>query len=163
MPYFTEDDQQAAIRKRYGKKEFRWQRGSAGKICLYGEWRLPEIRKVGWAILVEGESDTQSLWYMGFPAIGIAGASMFKSYQAATLQGLKLYVHKEPDGGGETFSGKLFKGLKEGGFTGDIYLWSCDCLGTKDPSELYIKHGKEEAAQLIKEALKTAEYIDLEK
>ena len=162
MPYFTEDGQQAAVRKRYGKKEFRWQRGSAGKICLYGEWRLPEIRKVGWAILVEGESDTQSLWYMGLPAIGVAGASMFKSYQAATIQRLKLYIHKEPDGGGETFTSKLFRGLKEGGFTGEIYLWSCDRLGTKDPSDLYIKHGKEEAAQLIKEALKGAERIDLE-
>lgn len=162
MPYFTEDGQQAAVRKRYGKKEFRWQRGSAGKICLYGEWRLPEIRKVGWAILVEGESDTQSLWYMGLPAIGVAGASMFKSYQAVVIQGLKLYIHKEPDGGGETFTSKLFRGLKEGGFTGEIYLWSCDRLGTKDPSDLYIKHGKEEAAQLIKEALKGAERIDLE-
>lgn len=162
MPYFTEDNQQAAIRKRYGKKEFRWQRGSAGKICLYGEWRLPEIRKVGWAILVEGESDTQSLWYMGLPAIGVAGASMFKSYQAATIQGLKLYIHKEPDGGGETFTTKMFRGLKEGGFTGEVYIWSCDRLGTKDPSDLYIKHGKEEAAQLIKEALKKAEQINLD-
>ncbi len=162
MPYFTEDGQQAAVRKRYGKKEFRWQRGSAGKICLYGEWRLPEIRKVGWAILVEGESDTQSLWYMGLPAIGVAGASMFKSYQAATIQGLKLYIHKEPDGGGETFTSKLFRGLKEGGFTGEIYLWSCDRLSTKDPSDLFIKHGKEAAAQLIREALKGAERIDLE-
>ncbi len=162
MPYFTEDGQQAAVRKRYGKKEFRWQRGSAGKICLYGEWQLPEIRKVGWAILVEGESDTQSLWYMGLPAIGVAGASMFKSYQATTIQGLKLYIHKEPDGGGETFTSKLFRGLKEGGFTGEIYLWSCDRLGTKDPSDLFIKHGKEAAAQLIKEALKGAERIDLE-
>ncbi len=162
MPYFTEDGQQAATRKRYGKKEFRWQRGSAGKICLYGEWRLPEIRKVGWAILVEGESDTQSLWYMGLPAIGVAGASMFKSYQAATVQGLKLYIHKEPDGGGETFTTKMFRGLKEGGFTGEVYIWSCDRLGTKDPSDLYIKHGKEEAAQLIREALKKAERIDLD-
>ena len=162
MPYFTEDGQQAATRKRYGKKEFRWQRGSAGKICLYGEWRLPEIRKVGWAILVEGESDTQSLWYMGLPAIGVAGASMFKSYQAATVQGLKLYIHKEPDGGGETFTTKMFRGLKEGGFTGEVYIWSCDRLGTKDPSDLYIKHGKEEAAQLIREAIKKAERIDLD-
>lgn len=162
MPYFAEDGQKAAIRKRYGKKEFRWQRGSAGKIFLYGEWRLPEIRKMGWAILVEGESDTQSLWYMGLPAIGVAGASMFKSYQAATVQGLKLYIHKEPDGGGETFTTKMFRGLKEGGFTGEVYIWSCDRLGTKDPSDLYIKHGKEEAAQLIKEALKKAERIDLD-
>ena len=45
MPYFTEDGQQAAVRKRYGKKEFRWQRGSAGKICLYGGSR----RSARWA------------------------------------------------------------------------------------------------------------------
>ena len=162
MPYFTEDDKEAAIRKRYGGKHFTWQRGSKGKICLYGEWRLPEIKKAGWAILVEGESNTQSLWYMGLPAIGVAGASMFKSHQTAQLQGLKLYIHKEPDGG-DTFTAKVFTGLKDGGFTGEIYLWSCDRLGTKDPSDLYIKHGKEEAAQLIRETLKTAERIDLDR
>lgn len=164
MPYFSKDGQQAATRKRYGNKGFRWKKGSAGKICLYGEWRIPEFQKQGndYVILVEGESDTQSLWYMGFPALGIAGADMFKSYQAAILQGLKLYIHKEPDGGGETFTNKMFRGLKEGGFAGEIYIWSCDRLGTKDPSDLYIKHGKEEAAQLIKEALKGAELIDLD-
>lgn len=163
MPYFTEDDKEAAIRKRYGGKHFTWQRGSKGKICLYGEWRLPEIKKADWAILVEGESDTQSLWYMGLPAIGVAGASMFKSHQTAQLQGLKLYIHKEPDGGGDTFTAKVFTGLKDGGFTGEIYLWSCDRLGTKDPSDLYIKHGKEEAAQLIRKTLKTVERIDLDR
>ena len=162
IPYYTEDGKEAAVRKRYGGKHFTWQRGSKGKICLYGEWRLPEMKKAGWAILVEGESDTQSLWYMGLPAIGVAGASMFKSHQTAALQGLKLYIHKEPDTGGDTFTGKVFNGLKEGGFTGELYLWSCDRLGVKDPSELYIKHGKEEAAQLIREALKGAERIDLD-
>lgn len=34
MAYFTEDDKEAAIRKRYGGKHFTWQRGSKGKICL---------------------------------------------------------------------------------------------------------------------------------
>ena len=77
MPYYFEDGKEAAIRKRYAKKEFRWMRGSKGKICLYGEWKLPGIRKAGYAVLGEGESDTQTLWYLGIPAIGIAGASMF--------------------------------------------------------------------------------------
>ena len=95
MPYFKEDGQAAAVRKRYGGKNFRWQKGSAGKICLYGEWRLPEFRRDGWVVLVEGESDTQSLWHMEIPAIGIAGASMFKAHQVETLKGLQLYIHKE--------------------------------------------------------------------
>lgn len=120
------------------------------------------MKKAGWAILVEGERGTQSLWYMGLPAIGVAGASMFKSHQTAALQDLKLNVHKEPDTGGDPFTGKVFNGLKEGGFTGEICLWSCDRLDVKDPSELYLKHGRDTAAQQIREALKAAERIDLE-
>lgn len=162
MPYFFEDGKEAAIRKRYAKKEFRWMRGSKGKICLYGEWRLPGIRKAGYAVLVEGESDTQTLWYLGIPAIGIAGASMFKDYQTIGLQDLKLYIHKEPDGGGDTFYRKLTHTLADTGFTGEVYVWSCQSLGKKDPSDVYLAHGKEEAAKLIREALKRAKAVDLE-
>lgn len=162
MPYFFEDGKEAAIRKRYAKKEFRWMRGSKGKICLYGEWRLPGIRKAGYAVLVEGESDTQTLWYLGIPAIGIAGASMFKDYQTMGLQDLKLYIHKEPDGGGDTFYRKLTHALAETGFSGEVYVWSCQSLGKKDPSDVYLAHGKEEAAKLIREALKRAKAVDLE-
>lgn len=162
MPYFFEDGKEAAIRKRYAKKEFRWMRGSKGKICLYGEWRLPGIRKAGYAVLVEGESDTQTLWYLGIPAIGIAGASMFKDYQTIGLQDLKLYIHKEPDGGGDTFYRKLTHALADTGFTGEVYVWSCQSLGKKDPSDVYLAHGKEEAAKLIREALKRAKAVVLE-
>lgn len=162
MPYFFEDGKEAAIRKRYAKKEFRWMRGSKGKICLYGEWRLPGIRKAGYAVLVEGESDTQTLWYLGIPAIGIAGASMFKDYQTIGLQDLKLYIHKEPDGGGDTFYRKLTHALADTGFAGEVYVWSCQSLGKKDPSDVYLAHGKEEAAKLIREALKRAKAVDLE-
>ena len=162
MPYYFEDGKEAAIRKRYAKKEFRWMRGSKGKICLYGEWKLPGIRKAGYAVLVEGESDTQTLWYLGIPAIGIAGASMFKDYQTMGLQDLKLYIHKEPDGGGYTFYRKLTHALAETGFTGEVYVWSCQSLGKKDPSDVYLAHGKEEAAKLIREALKRAKAVDLE-
>ena len=88
---------------------------------------------------------------------------MFKPQQADVLQDLKLYIHKEPDKGGETFVAKVCSGLKEGGFIGEAYLWSCERLGVKDPSDLYIKHGKEEAARMIREALDGAEKIDLDK
>lgn len=162
MPYYKEDGTEPAVRKRYAYKEFRWGKGSSGKIGLYGEWRLPEIRNKGYAVLVEGESDTHSLWYMGIPAIGIPGASMFKPMYAPPLQDLKLYIHQEPDGGGETFVQKVCKGLKDGGFIGRVYKWTCSRLGVKDPSDLYMKHGQEEAAQMIRDCLKGAEEIDLD-
>lgn len=163
MPYLTEDGQESTFRKRFANKEFRWRQGSSGKICLYGEWRLPEIRNAGYAVLVEGESDTQTLWYMGIPALGVPGADMFKPHQAPALQDLTIYLHQEPDTGGETFFRKVTKGLKDGGFIGKVYRWSCDRLGVKDPSELYLKHGQEEAAKLIRDALGGAELIDLDK
>lgn len=162
MPYYKEDGTDPAIRKRYNFKEFRWSKGSSGKIGLYGEWRLPEIRNKGYAVLVEGESDTHSLWYMGIPAIGIPGASMFKPMHALPLQDLKLYIHQEPDRGGETFIQKVCKGLKDGGFIGRVYKWTCSRLGVKDPSELYMKHGQKEAAQMIRDCLNGAEEIDLD-
>ena len=159
-PYYLEDGRESTYRKRYAHKEFRWKQGSSGKICLYGEWRLPQIREAGYAVMVEGESDTQSLWYMGIPALGVAGADMFKPTQAAQLQDLKIYLHQEPDAGGETFIRKVCQGLKEGNFIGKVYRWSCDRLGVKDPSDLYLQHGREEAARLIKQALQGAEEIN---
>ena len=159
---YLSPNQEPIFRKRYAHKEFRWGYGSKGKIRLYGEWRIPEFQQDGYAVLVEGESDTQSLWYMGIPAIGVAGAVMFKSGQAALLQGLKLYIHKEPDRGGETFVNKVCRNLKDGGFTGKIYVWSCHQLGVKDPSDLFMEKGKEEAARLIHQLLDTTKPIDLD-
>jgi len=163
ISYADATGQEITYRKRYAKKEFRWRTGSKGKIHLYGEWRLESIRAAGWAILVEGESDTQSLWYMGLPAIGVAGATLFKPEQVELLQGLKLYVHKEPDQGGDTFTAKIYKCLRDGDFTGTVYRWDCAHLDAKDPSDVYLAHGQENGSSMIREALAAAELIDLEK
>ena len=65
LPYYDESGAKAPVfRKRYGEKEFRWSYGSSGKLTLYGLWRLPAIRESGSVLLVEGESDTQTLWYL---------------------------------------------------------------------------------------------------
>jgi putative DNA primase/helicase len=64
---------------------------------------LEKIRKVGWVVLVEGESDTQTLWYHGIPALGIPGADTWKKEWAEYLDGVeRIYVVVEPDKGGET-------------------------------------------------------------
>ena len=161
IPYYDSEGKEATYRKRFAGKQFRWRYNSAGKICLYGEWRIEDIQKVGYTIMVEGESDTQTLWYLGIPAIGVAGASMFKSHQASVLQDLKLYIHKEPDGGGDTFLHKICQELKAANFIGEVFVWSCKQIGEKDPSDVYLRYGQQEAAKLIREAVKNAEKIDI--
>ncbi len=162
IPYYFEDGKAAAVRQRYGQKGFRWMNNNKGKICLYGEWRLPDIRKGGWVVLCEGESDSQSLWYMGIPALGIPGADMFKAQYVETLHDLKLFIHKEPDQGGETFVRKICQKLSASAFKSQVHIWTCEALGTKDPSDLYIKHGQEEAAKMIRDTLSEAQPIDLD-
>ena len=161
-PYFDADGELVTFRKRYANKEFRWKKGSAGKIIMYGLWRMPHIQKVGYAIFVEGESDTQTLWYLNFSALGIAGANLFKEEFTDALQDLKIYIHVEPDRGGQTFFREMCEKLKKGGFIGKVYQWSCHQFGVKDPSELYISFGKDEARRMIKEAIENAEPVDIE-
>ena len=158
----NENGIEVTFRKRFANKQFRWKKGSSGKIGLYGEWRLKQIRTAGYVILVEGESDTQSLWVMGLSALGIAGASMFKPEQSGLLQDLKVYIHQEKDSGGETFFRKITHGLAESGFIGEVYRFSCSQIPEcKDPSDVYIKFSKEDGNRKILKLIKNAEKVDL--
>lgn len=161
IPYFDRDGHEVTFRKRYANKDFRWKFGA--KPGLYGEWLLDnKLRAAGQAIMVEGESDSQSLWYMGLPGLGVPGASMFKPHLADLLQGLKLYIHQEPDHGGEVFVRKVVEGLREGGFVGDVFRWSCGTIGCKDPSEVFIKFGKDAAAAKILALCQRAKPVDID-
>lgn len=162
IPYFNENSDEVTYRKRYGGKAFRWKYGAGKDICMYGEWKLEQIRTAGYVVLVEGESDSQSMWYMGISTLGIPGASMMRKEWATTLQDLKVYIHVEPDKGGETFLHKVTTALRDGKFIGQVYKWSCKNLGCKDPSDVYIKYGKEEAAKKIKSAISNAQVIDID-
>lgn len=162
VPYMDEQSIEVTYRKRFANKEFRWKKGSSGKIGLYGEWKMRQVRSAGYVILVEGESDTQSLWYMELSALGVAGAAMFKAAQAALLQDLKVYIHQEKDNGGETFFRKVTDGLREYGFIGEVYRFSCGQVPEcKDPSDIFIKFGKEDGNKKILKLISQAERIDL--
>lgn len=164
IPYFGEDSKPTTFRKRYAHKDFRWKYGSKGKIGLYGEWRMPMMRNGDSLILVEGESDTQSLWYMGLAALGVPGASMFKVDHVPMLKDMKkLYLHHEKDGGGDTFIRKTLDGLRRGGFEGKVFTFTCGAKeGCKDPSDFLIKLGKDEAREEILKLLKSAKEVDLD-
>ena len=113
IPYHSPDGSETAVRFRLaleksvgGDLRFKWRGGS--KTALYGLERLEEARKAGYVLLVEGESDAQTLWHHGIPALGIPGADTWKPRWAEHLEGVeRVYVVVEPDGGGEALKGKL--------------------------------------------------------
>src|SRR5215211_1784599 len=77
IPYRDEHGEEKSIRFRTALEKsedgtdnrFRWRSGS--KAMLYGLERLEKIRKAGYVVLVEGESDARALWYHRLPALGI--------------------------------------------------------------------------------------------
>lgn len=164
MPYFDAEQQQILFRKRYPKgaaKRFAWSNGASGKLLLYGEWLAEKMQDAGYAVLCEGESDTQTLWYLGFPALGVPGATTFKPEWAQRLAGLKLYLHIEPDNGGQVFRSNMLKKLYSGVFLGEVFTFSCGPTGHKDPSELFIALGKDEAEKKLRELMDGAKKVDL--
>lgn len=166
IPYLSESGKKVLFRKRFKEGSpirFKWSYGSAGKLLLYGEWRLPYFRDVEKrVVLVEGESDTQTLWHLGIPALGVPGASVFRPEWCEKLKGVDaVYLHIEPDRGGDTFLQQMCQKLEQGEFSGAVYTWSCKEHGVKDPSDLLIKYSKDDAAAKVQAALDGAKLINL--
>jgi hypothetical protein len=84
-------------------------------------------------VLVEGESDCQTLWHSGIPAIGLPGAASWRPEWSTAFDGLDtIYVVIEPDQGGRTLRARLATAP----FRDRIRLVQLD--GVKDPSALYL-------------------------
>ncbi|GAC1369312.1 MAG: hypothetical protein NVSMB44_36120 [Ktedonobacteraceae bacterium] len=121
-----------ALKARQGS---RWSTGE-GKIVPYGLERLDEARKSGELVLVEGESDCWTLWYQGFPALGLPGAKMAGILEESALAGIsQVYIVQEPDAAGTTFVRAIADRLKG-------WLWQGKAAvihlpGAKDPNDLY--------------------------
>lgn len=112
-----------------------WTKG-AGEVVPYGLWRLDEAKSLGYLVLVEGESDCWTLWFHGFPALGIPGADMAKKIKPEYLEEIpKIFIVKEPDKGGTTFLAGLLRQLEKLGWEGNSYEISIP--NTKDPNELH--------------------------
>lgn len=71
IPYYNIDNSLLAIRYRNNPlnlPRFYWSKGA--KTVPYGLWKIPEFTE-DYIVLVEGESDAQTLWYHNIQAIGI--------------------------------------------------------------------------------------------
>ena len=99
IPYYDTEGKEIARRYRLalkGERRFVWAKGA--KLIPYGLWKLDEFRKVGYVVIVEGESDAQTLWYHNIPALGIPGKNTWRKEWAEYLKGLAVMIWREPDG-----------------------------------------------------------------
>lgn len=139
IPYYDENHDRITTRFRNNKKskksKFNWEKGSS--TTLYGLWTLKEANS-DYIVLVEGESDTQSLWYNGIQALGIPGATNLKPEFAPIFEKFdRVYVHNEGDLGGENFIKNACKIIPYD----KLYVISARKINNecKDPSDLHIK------------------------
>jgi hypothetical protein len=127
---------EAAVRFRIALEgdKFRWRTRS--KAMPYGLDRLTRARAAGQIALVEGESDCHTLWHHGIPALGVPGAATWKNDWSAYCDGIeRIYVVREPDGGGDTLATKLAASPLR-----DRLAFIHLTPEAKDPSALYLRY-----------------------
>ncbi len=132
LPYYDESGNETARRYRVklsGKGAFRWRRGAT--IVPYGLWCLEDAREAGYVLLVEGESDCHTCWQHDIPCLGAPGANNWRPEWASYLDGLTVFVWREPDQGGAKFAQAI-----------DTTLPNARIVtappGRKDPSEMHL-------------------------
>ena len=115
IPYFNADGSthrnriRAALLRSVGADgRMLWDRMPEGHgTVLYG---LNLVNEAGRVLLVEGESDAQTLWLHGYAALGLPGASNFNpARDDRFLEGREIIAFREPDAGGLTLIRKLMK------------------------------------------------------
>ena len=157
IPYRGCDGTERAVRFRLAldrsgdvDNRFRWKDRS--KPFLYGLDRLAEARAAGYVVIPEGESDCHTLWWHGFPAVGVPGAANWREDRDAPhLAGIaKVYVVAEPDNGGQA----VLKWLGKSRIRDRAYLVRLD--GHKDPSDLHLAD-PERFREHMQQAMETAE------
>ena len=141
IPYFRLNGGSPAIKFRValtGKKKTYWRKDE--KALLYGEWYAEKFRKIGYVVIVEGESDAQTLWLHNFPAYGLPGAAAWDEQRDAPLcEGIgQVFVVVEPDKGGAATL--LWLSRSSIASRARIIRTSPEL---KDPSELYLANPKE--------------------
>jgi hypothetical protein len=88
-----------------GKPKYKWQQGA--QVSILGIQRLEEVRRLGWVLFVEGETDYAAGLLLGLPVMAIPGASTFKKEWALQFQGCQVYAWQEPGQGGKTMVDRL--------------------------------------------------------
>jgi hypothetical protein len=156
IPYRDDAGNEVAVKRRTAHKATEgsyWPKGLP--LLAYGQECLDAARKARLLNLVEGESDCWAGWYHGIPALGIPGANATKVLAAEHLDGIEVvYIHREPDRGGQQFVQGATARLEALGFRGKVYELRLP-EGIKDLADLHATAPEMFLARL-EEAIKTA-------
>ena len=110
IPYLTRNSEIHCLRYRLSldtEPRFVWRSGD--RINLYGLERITAIRRAGWVLLVEGESDCWTGWQQNLPVLGVPGKTAWKSEWKNHFDGMKVYIWQEP--GAEDFTDRISRDL----------------------------------------------------
>jgi KaiC/GvpD/RAD55 family RecA-like ATPase len=132
IPYRDQDGNLLRNKLR-GPRGAKWWEGRNRSTYLYGLDRLSTAAKDQPVFLVEGESDCHAAWEHDVLAVGVPGATSWRSKWARYLDGRTVYVWQEPDQGGEQFVRRLAPDLP----TASVILAN----GTKDLADLHKREG----------------------
>jgi hypothetical protein len=109
IPYRGADGQVIRTKVRTRKGTF-WEKDGEG-TPLYGQDIVAKTPKTMPVVIVEGESDCHAGWQRQVCAVGLPGASQWKSEYAPLLAGRQVYVWQEPDEGGATLVSSVARDL----------------------------------------------------
>lgn len=147
IPYFNGDgslSNRARYRLKKVSKEdgeiktaFYWK--GTEDIVPYGLQKLDMAKQKGYLFLVEGETDSLTLWMHDIPALGIPGATLVSCIKKDHLEGIKkLYIMDEKDDAGADFVKSMAQRLVDIGWDGVLErVVMPDSI--KDPNELHVK------------------------
>jgi hypothetical protein len=144
IPYYDVAGELIATKRRTALKArdgSYWPKGKP--LAPYGLWDLEKAYRESLLFLVEGESDTWALWFHGLPALGIPGANAAKCLPHEAIETIEcVYVHREPDQGGEQFVRGVSARLRELGYAGKAFAFSCPG-GVKDLADLHAQNAEQ--------------------
>jgi hypothetical protein len=145
IPYKDADGRTVRTRKRvslYGEPRFFWVKDRTTKeVLAYGQERLGEARRLGYLIVVEGESDVWAGWLHGLPVLGLPGANTYGKLLGQHLEGIRnVVVIREPGQAGEQFAQGIAARLGQLGYQGCLQAIDAP-LDCKDLCELHQQSG----------------------
>jgi RecA-family ATPase len=158
IPYLNRDGEIQATRYRRGLsiKDGVWWASGQKNIIAYEPDRGELARAERYVIVCEGETDTATLLYAGFPALGCPGATNVQVIEAHHLEGVeRVFYVREPDRGGDQFAQLVPKRLAELGFAGGVHELKMP-NAAKDPSALWVRD-PEAFPGLLRAALEQAQ------
>jgi len=154
VPYYDFGGTELYAKRRDGSKKKYYFEVPGTKQIAYGLWKLSKFRENGKAVIVEGETDTATLWHFGIPAIGIPGSTALKTITPGMFNGFtELWVVRENNDAGYKFSEDVPLRLRDTGYKGSISVVPLPPEVT-DTNDLYRRQAPEKFKPMFREMLR---------